>query len=428
MNPIKDILFNPRQSGIYSCCSANRFVLMAAISRALDKGTHLLVEATANQVDQFGGYTGLTPADFREYVLSLALEAGLPVSRVILGGDHLGPLTWSHLPAEKAMENACDLIDAYVSAGFSKIHLDTSMRLGDDDIHLRLADDIIAERSARLCAVSEAAYTQLKNRVPDAPAPVYIIGSEVPIPGGAQHEMDAIAVTDPQDCRNTIETFRKIFARHGLENAWNRVIGIVVQPGIEFNDTAVFEYNREGAKPLLDVLKDYPQFVFEGHSTDYQRSELLHNMVMDGIRILKVGPALTLALREALFSLEMIEREIVTDAPLSHFRDALEIAMLDAPGQWKKHYHGNETALRLARAFSFSDRSRYYLNTNIVESSIERLLHNIDSHTIPLTLLSQFMPNEYQKVREGLLSNNASALIKEHIGCRIDDYLNAINL
>ena len=37
--------------------------------------------------------------------------------------------------------------------------------------------------------------------------------------------------------------------------------------------------------------------------------------------------------------------------------EALEKAMLDSPGNWQKHYHGDEHELWLARRYSFSDRA-----------------------------------------------------------------------
>ncbi|WP_410959035.1 class II D-tagatose-bisphosphate aldolase non-catalytic subunit, partial [Salmonella sp. 5800] len=73
----------------------------------------------------------------------------------ILGGDHLGPNAWRSFPAEEAMQRAEALIDAYVCAGFTKIHLDTSMACGGDPE--RLSDSVVAQRAARLCAVAEAA-------------------------------------------------------------------------------------------------------------------------------------------------------------------------------------------------------------------------------------------------------------------------------
>ena len=95
-------------------------------------GDDVLIEGTSNQVNQFGGYTGMRPADYKEFVLGLADKVNFPRERVILGGDHLGPLVWCKEPEESAMAKARDLVREYVLAGYKKIHLDTSMRLGDD--------------------------------------------------------------------------------------------------------------------------------------------------------------------------------------------------------------------------------------------------------------------------------------------------------
>ena len=104
----------------------------------------ILIEATCNQVNQDGGYTGMTPADFRDFVHALADEAGIDRRRIVLGGDHLGPNPWKALSARDAMAKARDLVRAYVEAGFTKIHLDASMACADDG---ELAEEEIAERA-----------------------------------------------------------------------------------------------------------------------------------------------------------------------------------------------------------------------------------------------------------------------------------------
>jgi tagatose-1,6-bisphosphate aldolase non-catalytic subunit AgaZ/GatZ len=40
--------------------------------KALQPNTEVLIEATCNQVNQDGGYTGMTPADFRRFVEDIA--------------------------------------------------------------------------------------------------------------------------------------------------------------------------------------------------------------------------------------------------------------------------------------------------------------------------------------------------------------------
>ncbi|HEX5343745.1 MAG TPA: class II D-tagatose-bisphosphate aldolase, non-catalytic subunit, partial [Duganella sp.] len=145
MSPIQTLIRQHHAGqavGLPSVCCANPQVLQAAMEVALAHKVPLLVEATSNQVDQFGGYTGMTPADYIAYVRDLARSTGLPQERLILGGDHLGPNTWQHLPPDQAMANARDLIAAYVRAGFHKIHLDCSMACAGDPVPL--PDSIVA--------------------------------------------------------------------------------------------------------------------------------------------------------------------------------------------------------------------------------------------------------------------------------------------
>ena len=429
MHPMKNIVVQQKNGvpvGIYSACTASDLVIEAVMERAMKDNEVVLIEATANQVNQYGGYTGMKPADYRDFVYSLADKTGFPKDKIILGGDHLGPLTWKGLPAARAMEESKELIRQFVLAGFTKIHIDTSMHLGDDNLNEKLDTMVIAERGALLAEVAEAAYVELKAIDPDALHPVYVIGSEVPIPGGSQEEEDGVQVTRTSDFEETVGIFKEAFGRRRLETAWENVIAVVVQPGVEFGDESIHEYNRQAASELCNSLRKYSSLIFEGHSTDYQTPKAFREMVEDGIAILKVGPALTFALREALFAMAMIENELFANADgirPSGFIDVLEDTMLKSPDNWKKHYHGNEDKLRLARKYSFSDRCRYYLPVPEVKEAVASMIRNLNTVKIPLTLLSQYMPIQYTKVRNGQLDNNLESLIKDRVVNCIDEYI-----
>lgn len=427
-NPLKKIVTAQKQGhpvGIYSCCSANEYVIKAALARAKSDGSCVLIESTANQCDQYGGYTGMKPADFKDFVEKLADEIEFDKSRLFLGGDHLGPLTFASLPEAEAMKEAEELIRCYVAAGFTKIHIDTSMKVADDDPNTRLSDETIAARGARLAKVAEETYAELLKSHPDAVEPVYIVGSEVPIPGGQQGgaAADHVEVTKPEDFKATLKTFEEAFHREGLEHAWDNVIGIVVQPGVEEKDAGCTEYDRAKAVDLCAAIKEYDNIVFEGHSTDYQTKLKLRELVEDGVAILKVGPGLTFAMREALFALAYAERELYGDKG-SHFMEVLDEAMLEDPKYWQKHYVGTPEEIALKRKFSFSDRCRYYMPVEKVAKARETLMENLKDG-LPLNLLSQFMPRQYTKVREGLLENKPEALVIDHICDTIDEYLYA---
>ena len=343
------------------------------------------------------------PKDFYEMVLKMAAEIGVPENHIILGGDHLGPLTWQNLPETEAMEKSETLVYQYARAGFTKIHLDTSMKVADDPEGL-LSTETIARRGATLYKAAMKGYEELKAEKPDAMRPVFVIGSEVPIPGGAQEAEDTLAVTKPEAFRDTVATYRRVFKEEGIEDGMNDVVAVVTQPGVEFGDDQVFLYDHDAATELCAALKEFPEVCFEGHSTDYQSKECLKRMVEDGIAILKVGPALTYGLRESLFSLSMMERKLVPEEKQAHFIETLEKVMLEKPDNWKKHYHGDEKQLALCRKYSFSDRCRYYIGLPEVVESINKMFENLREYPIPMNMLHQYiMPISYIKVRDGII-------------------------
>lgn len=403
-----------RALGLTSVCSAHPVVLAAAAEQAASAGATLLVESTCNQVNQDGGYSGLTPAAFRRGMESICAAAGLPLARLTLGGDHLGPSPWQGEPAERAMARARVLVRDYARAGFTKLHLDASMRLGDDPTGLP-APEVVAARAADLAAVAEAA-------APDARL-LYVIGTEVPVPGGAQEYEQRPIPTRPEDAAQSIDLTREAFARRALEPAWERVIALVVQPGVEFGDEQVFVYDREAARPLSRFIETRPGLVFEAHSTDYQPAAALRELVEDHFAILKVGPALTFAYREAIVGLAAIEREWLDSkgVRLSGIREALEAAMLNNPAHWRKYYGGSESEQRFKRWFSHSDRIRYYWPERGVVEALGRLNTNLGGG-IPLTLLSQFLPRQHERVREGVLANEPVALAKDAIATVLERY------
>lgn len=429
LHPLQDMMMKRREGkkvGIPSYCTANEIVLEAVLERAKETGVPTLIEATANQVNQYGGYTGMKPQDFMNFVNEIAERVGCSKELMILGGDHLGPLTWCGEVEEIAMEKSEKLVYEYVKAGFTKIHLDTSMKLADDAVDAPLSTEVIARRGVRLYQVCMKAYEELKAQKPDALRPVFIIGSEVPIPGGAQEAEDGISVTKPEDFANTVDTYKRIFAEQGLEEAWDDIIAVVVQPGVEFGDGQIFLYDSEKATELCDELKKYPEIVFEGHSTDYQSAECLRSMVQDGIAILKVGPALTFGLREALFSLSMIEKALVSAANQSYLIEVIEEVMLENPKNWEKHYHGDAKAKAFARKYSFSDRSRYYMGDPKIVEAIDKMFANLTEHEIPLNILHQYMPVQYNKVRDGQLALNPRSLAKDGVISFMEDYEYAV--
>jgi D-tagatose-1,6-bisphosphate aldolase subunit GatZ/KbaZ len=405
-----------KRRGVASICSANRFVLQAAMIEAREGGNVICIESTSNQANQFGGYSGMTASDFAAFAGGIARETGFPPERILLGGDHLGPFPWQEESAAVAMAKAGDLVQSCVLAGYTKIHLDTSMRCADDPggAGAPLSEETATERAALLCEIAERAYASLPQ---GSPAPLYVIGTEVPVPGGEQEE-NLVQITRTGDLQRTIELTRRALESRGLGSAWQRVLAVVVQPGVEFGDATIVEYDRVKARELSSFIRGIDRLVYEAHSTDYQTRRSLRGLVEDHFAILKVGPWLTFAAREALFALEQMEVEWLSGRKgleLSGLRRALEEAMLENPRHWQKYYRGSEFDLRFARSFSFSDRCRYYWPQPGVRQALQRLLRNLTEYPVPLTLLSQFMPDQYERVREARLTTQPTDLVRDKI-------------
>lgn len=384
--------------GVVSVCSAHPLVLDAALARAARDGGFALIEATCNQVNQDGGYTGQTPAGYRDFVHARATAAGLSPDAVLLGGDHLGPNPWRHLPAAAAMDHARALVEAYARAGFRKLHLDASMACAGDPA--ALPAQTVAARAASLARVAEAA-------APEPPA--YVIGTEVPTPGGARDDEPALHVTEPADVAATLALHRAAFAAEGCEAALGRVVGVVVQPGVEFGQASVHAFDPVAARTLSALAPTLGGAVFEAHSTDYQTATALAGLVRGHFAILKVGPQLTWAFREAAFALDAIAAELTGAAIL---RPALEAAM-DADPRWWTGYV--EPGDRIGRAFGLSDRVRYYWPVPVVGRAFAALLDTLAAQPIAWTLLAQYMPQEAGLVRAGTLSPDPAALLAARI-------------
>ena len=395
--------------GVTSVCSAHPFVLDAAIRRAVATQGLLLVEATCNQVNQDGGYTGLTPAAFRERLFARADALGLKRDLLLLGGDHLGPNPWRKRPAAEAMRHAGALVAAFAAAGYRKLHLDASMACGDEADPL--PPDTIAARAAELCAVAEAAAAAA-----GLPPPVYVIGTEVPTPGGAREAMDHLAVTRPEDVAGTLALHHAAFAARGLAAVLPRAIAVVVQPGVEFGHEDVHDYRPEAAAALIAALAAHDGVVFEAHSTDYQRADSLRALVDGHFAILKVGPELTFALREAVFALDAIAGELGHGPGV---RAALEAAMQRDPSWWRDYYPAGD---HVARAFSLSDRLRYYWPVPEVEAAMAQMIADLSARPIPPTLVSQFLPAQHAAWREGRLALVPAEMMRHAVTLVLDRY------
>lgn len=320
---------------IPSVCSAHPEVLSASLQLAASLNRPLVVEATSNQVNQFGGYTGMDARAFVAFIDDLKSKYGIAPNMVELGGDHLGPQVWKSETADRAMAKAHDLVSDYVRAGIKKIHLDCSEGCAGEPPML---DDVTAaERAARL-AVS------CLNAAPVPKDLIFVIGTEVPAPGGARLGEDGhIIPTSPEAAVKTLMAHRAAFAEKGIADSWPQVSALVVQPGVEFGPDHVFTMANATDPGLREAISEYTDICLEAHSTDYQPPETFAKLADMGFAFQKVGPALTFALRRALYALDHIVQKL-TPSEVA-LPQVMEAAMRNNPEHWRSHYSEDDLSL-----------------------------------------------------------------------------------
>lgn len=397
--------------GLPCFCTANEQVIRAVLQYSQKHKTPAVIEATCNQVNQEGGYTGMQAADFAAWIKTLAREYKVAEDNIILGGDHLGPNPWRHLDAEQAMDKAKVLVKDYAAAGFRKIHLDASMACGDESTP---SFELVAERAATLCKVAE-------SHSPHTEKLIYVIGTEVPIPGGETDDMDDLSVTTVNRLNETIDTHRAAFNKVGLDHVWPKIVSVVTQPGVDFSHTAIHRFKPVKAEALSHAVKDIPRMTFEAHSTDYQPTDALQELVNKHFFFLKVGPELTFRMREAVFALAHIEQQLIDKDKQSGLIKVVDQAMDDKPGDWNQYYRGETAEVALLKHFSYSDRIRYYWAVPAVKNALDTLFSNLNKTEVPETIISQHFPTR----QFGELATSAELLIQEHVELCIGRYYNA---
>lgn len=378
---LRDVIRQNRSgqpAAIPSVCSAHEDVIAASLALAERLDRAIVIEATSNQVNQDGGYTGLRAAGFIDMVHIIADREGVDRDRIVFGGDHLGPQAWRSLNAEAALDKAKALMSDYVTAGFSKIHIDCSEGCADEPA--QVSDSVASSRSALLAEICESA-------APDPSALLYVIGTEVPPPGGARmDDQGDIAATDPDAARATLEAHRLAFRSAGLTEALGRIGALVVQPGVEFSPMHVHHLSPDRNPGLIDATEGW-EICLEAHSTDYQRPETYPHLAELGFAFQKVGPALTFAWRQAIYALDSLRE--MSGWGRRQVQPVMEALMLAEPRHWQGHYHGSEEDRRIARHFGLADRIRYYWSHPEAQAAVAELLGGLDGKRLPEPLLWQ---------------------------------------
>jgi D-tagatose-1,6-bisphosphate aldolase subunit GatZ/KbaZ len=212
---------------------------------------------------------------------------------------------------------------------------------------------------------------------------------------------------------------RQAFQSAGLTAAWARVCAVVVHTGAAFSPVAVQPYVAKRLQPLVSMIRQEKHLVLEAHSTDFQTEHALTAMVNDHCGVLKVGPALTYALREALFALAKIEKKTLgarKGVRLSHLPATMERLMVGDPGFWQAYYQGSAQEQAHLRQHAFSDRIRYYWARPEAEAARQQLFRNLRRYPPSLDLVRNELPEAGAKIRDGRLANDPEAIVLDRIG------------
>lgn len=398
---------------IPSVCTAHPQVLRACLAHAARRGQPLVVEATSNQVNQDGGYTGMRPADFHKFLSDMAETVGFPAARLVFGGDHLGPQAWRREPAGEAMAKARVMVADYVRAGFTKIHLDCSEGCAGEAP--QVGDALAAERAADLARVA-------RDAASDPSGLLFVIGTEVPPPGGARmDEAGDIPPTRADSAAATLRAHHQAFVSAGLEPLWPQVGGLVVQPGVEFSPMQVHHLPPSRDPGFRAVLRDWPGICLEAHSTDYQHPRAFHRLAELGFAFQKVGPALTFVWREALYALDFLAHTAGwLEAPT--LATVMEAEMLAQPGSWQGHYHAESGDLRLQRHFGLADRIRYYWPRPAAQAAVAWLFAAFDGRSLPEPFLAQAFSTALRARAAEIGPLTALSLAEAAVSLALDPY------
>jgi D-tagatose-1,6-bisphosphate aldolase subunit GatZ/KbaZ len=182
----------------------------------------------------------------------------------------------------------------------------------------------------------------------------------------------------------------------------------------------VFGYDKDKAAALSAALSGIPGVVYEAHSTDFQSETALFDLVATHFAILKVGPSLTFAFREAVFALAVIEERIGSPNP-SGIVEALERAMDANPEHWRGYVAAGADE-RLMRLYGLSDRVRYYWPDGKVQAALGRLFANVDAARVAPGLVSQFAGDMLLERREPTLS---ARVVAAKVGAVVAKYRRA---
>ncbi|MDR3473889.1 MAG: class II D-tagatose-bisphosphate aldolase, non-catalytic subunit [Devosia sp.] len=388
--------------GLPAYCTAHPETLRAILRCYADDYEPLLIEVDAAAVNLGGGYAGMTPGGFRNFIEIMAAGEGVDPARLILGAARVGTGLWKTEPVASAMTSAAALIRAYVEAGFVKLHLDASSACADDET---VSPENVAGRTAALCWAAEAA---AQGR------PVlYALG-------GASSARAPGTPATPAEARQLFDLHQQAFGSAGIGTAFERVIALVLESGAGYTNAAVLPFLPGPLAGLAQMLPSPPSdAVFQAPATDYQDEAALRALVAAHFAILEVGPELANAFGRAVVAMAHLEAHL--SVRVSDVLAVIEKEMLRDPAGWQDQIPDDDRAAAM-RLFGLTGPLRAYWARPPIAAALQRLFANIDAARPEAGLLAQYAPPASRLPDRLPLSQR---IIAEYVGTVVQRYRRA---
>jgi D-tagatose-1,6-bisphosphate aldolase subunit GatZ/KbaZ len=134
--------------------------------------------------------------------------------------------------------------------------------------------------------------------------------------------------------------------------------------------------------------------------------------------ILKVGPELTAAYREAVVAMACIEDRL----PITMKSNIMAVIakVMDANPKYWQGYITKDARMELMKIFGLSDRIRYYWPNAAIQNALKILHANIDGASGEIGLIAQFA--NLPELRALPLNHE---IIQARVGAVVDKYLSA---
>jgi D-tagatose-1,6-bisphosphate aldolase subunit GatZ/KbaZ len=374
--------------GIISLDALHPIVVEAYLLSALEDGFPAVIEVGAHSFSD----NRTTPSAFTNNINQIAEKVEFPLDQLIFSAYDLNLLVQMDTADQNEQKKISHIISEIIEGGFGIFGLNASgANFGE---LIRTIEKSVSENLG-------------------AHKPLYVI--DLP---GAQADPGRGSFSDPAENDAKIPHLIEEMLVDCEPNIKERILAVRMSLGRGHDGETVFPFSKHVFSDIHARLKAvFPNLLGAGH-IDHQPQSILSELVKAHFGYMRVGSELTYTMREAIFSLAMMENESMQGKPgvyLSNLMVELDKAMQFSPDRWSAYYPGNGFEQLLARKYSLYDRSRFFWDDEEVQEAWARLVQNFKSYPVPVTVLRQFMPDQYAHLVSGEIQNTPETLVLDKL-------------